>query len=119
VANGADYRLQCAAVRIPNASEIQTGYLDRAGMQSITAVNFDLTYFDETPTRPVAGRFAVTAEDGGSVAGSIESLSGAEIDITHTFVPPRRSVYRRALIRVTPDGGAPALGWLESNRFVD
>ena len=119
VANAADYRLQCAAVRIPNASEIQTGYLDRAGMRSITAVNFDLTYFDETPTRPVAGRFAVTAEDGGSVAGSIESLSGAEIDITHTFVPPRRSVYRRALIRVTPDGGAPALGWLESNRFVD
>jgi len=51
------------------------------------------------------------------MAGSIESISGAEIDITHTFVPPRRSVYRRALIRLTPDGGAPAIGWLESNRF--
>jgi hypothetical protein len=117
--NGDDYRLQCAAVRIPGASEIKTGYLDRVAMQSVTDVVFDLRFHDDTVTRPVSGRFTVTAEDGGRFAGAIESISGAEIDITHTFVPPRRPVYRRALIRVTPDGGSPAIGWLESNRFVE
>ena len=59
------------------------------------------------------------AEDGDRVAGTIEPISGAEIDITHTFVPPRRSVYRRTLVRCTTDDGHQALGWLESNRFVD
>jgi hypothetical protein len=117
--NGDDYRLQCAAVRVPEASAISTGYLHRADTESINDVQFDLSFHDDTPTRPVSGRFAVTGENGGQLAGAIESISGAEIDITHTFVPPRRSVYRRALIRVTPNGGTPAIGWLESNRFVD
>jgi hypothetical protein len=116
--NGDDYRLQCAAVRVPDASEINTGYLHRTATHSITDVRFDLAFHDHTPTRPVSGRFAVTAEDGSRLAGEIESISGAEIDITHTFVPPRRSVYRRALIRVTLDGRSPVVGWLESNRFV-
>ena len=61
----------------------------------------------------------LAADDGSALKGTIESISGAEIDITHTFVPPRRSVYRRALIAVTCDGVSPALGWLESTRFVD
>jgi len=117
--NGDDYRLQCAAVRVPDASAISTGYLHKAATQNITEVRFDLVFDDHRPTRPVAGRFAVAGDDGARLAGTIESISGAEIDITHTFVPPRRSVYRRALIRVTPDDGAPAIGWLESNRFVE
>jgi len=117
--NGDRYRLQCATVRVPEASAINTGYLHTTATQSITDVRFDLAFDDDTPTRPLGGRFAVTGEDGTALAGTIESISGAEIDITHTFVPPRRSVYRRALIRVTPDGGTPAIGWLESNRFVD
>lgn len=116
--NGDDYRLQCAAVRVPEASEISTGYLHRQTTVNVTSVRFDLDFHDQTPTRPLSGRFAVGAEDGAELAGTIESISGAEIDITHTFVPPRRSVYRRALIRVALDGGAPAVGWLESNRFV-
>jgi hypothetical protein len=116
--NGDDYRLQCAAVRVPDVSEITTGYLHRGATQTLTGVRFDLVFHDHTPARPVSGRFAVTAEDGSSLAGGIESISGAEIDITHTFVPPRRSVYRRALIRVTLDGRSPTVGWLESNRFV-
>ena len=41
-----------------------------------------------------------------------------EIDITHTFAPPQRSVYRRALIRAQREGGPPLLGWTESNRFL-
>jgi hypothetical protein len=116
--NGDDYRVQCATVRIPEASEIETGYLDRGRMQSLTGVRFDLAFDDAAVTRPLAGRVTVTAEDGGTLAARIESITAAEIDITHTFVPPRRPVYRRALIRFTPDGGPPALGWLESNRFV-
>lgn len=115
--NGADYRLQCVTVHIPDASVINTGYLHRDTTTNISDVRLDLAFDDESVTRPVRGRFAVTAEDGSTMAGSIESISGAEIDITHTFVPPRRSVYRRALIRLTPDDGTPVIGWLESNRF--
>jgi hypothetical protein len=118
VANGDDYRLQCAAVRVPEASQISTGYLDRDTMKSLVDVQFDLTFDDDNVTRPVAGRFRLAADDGSTLSGTIESITAAEIDITHTFVPPRRSVYRRALIRITPDGGVPAIGWLESNRFV-
>jgi hypothetical protein len=117
--NADDQRLQCAHVRIPGASEFKTGYIQRQRMQSLTDVQFELRFDDQCVTRPVSGRFVVTSEDGSSIAGRIESISGAEIDITHTFVPPRRPVYRRALIRVTPDGSVPAIGWLESNRFVD
>ena len=117
--NHDDFRLQCAAVRVPGTSEIATGYLHRDTTVTITEVHFDLDFHDDSPTRPVSGRFRVRGEDGHVLAGQIESISGAEIDITHTFVPPRRPVYRRALIRLTPDGAAPAIGWLESNRFVD
>ena len=117
--NGDDYRLQCATVTVPGASQISTGYLHRGATVNVTDVRFELGFHDDTPTRPVSGRFAVGAPDGDQLAGRIESISGAEIDITHTFVPPRRPIYRRALIRVTPDGGSPAIGWLESNRFID
>lgn len=117
--NGDDYRLQCAAVRIPEGSEINTGYVSRHTTVSVTGVRFELEFHDQTPTRPVSGRFSVSAEDNNDMSGAIESISGAEIDITHTFVPPRRSVYRRALVRVTPDGRTPTVGWLESNRFVN
>ena len=120
VAHGDAYRFQAAHVRIPGASEIDTGYLhvgERTG--SITELRLDLTFADEQVTRPVSGRFAFTAEGGATLAGRIEPITAAEIDITHTFVPPRRSVYRRSLIRIIPDDAPPAIGWLESNRFVD
>ncbi len=119
VANGDAFRLQAAHVRIPEASEIATGYLhrgDRTG--NVTEVRFDLVFDDAAVTRPVAGRFALTAEGGATLAGRIEPITAAEIDITHTFVPPRRSVYRRTLVRLHPDDAPPAIGWLESNRFV-
>jgi hypothetical protein len=119
VVNGDDYRMQCATVRVPEAAQISTGYLHRTQTHTITDVQLDLAFHDDTPTRPVSGRCRVTAEDGTTLGGTIDSISGAEIDITHTFVPPRRSVYRRALIRFTPDAGAATIGWLESNRFAD
>lgn len=65
------------------------------------------------------GSLSVKAEDGSELSGTIESLSAAEIDITHCFVPPKCSIYRRALVRFHSDReGSPVLGWLESNRFV-
>ena len=45
-----------------------------------------------------------TRPGGATLSGRIEPITAAEIDITHTFVPPRRSVYQRTLIRVVPDG---------------
>jgi hypothetical protein len=119
VLNNEALRAQCVVVRIPDVSEIRVGYLNRTTAVNVNQVELDLTFDDTSLQHPVRGRFALQAEDGDRVAGTIESISGAEIDITHTFVPPRRSVYRRTLVRCTTDDGQQALGWLESNRFVD
>lgn len=120
VAHGDAFRFQAAHVRIPGASEIDTGYLHVDGhTHGLSALTLDLTFDDAAVTRPVSGRFDFTAEGGARLGGRIEPITAAEIDITHTFVPPRRSVYRRSLIRVLPDAAPPAIGWLESNRFVD
>lgn len=112
-----DVRAQCAEVRV-GGGRIGVGYLHGKTMSSLTDVSFDLRLHDDRPLRPLEGRFAVTAEDGQALSGTIEPISAAEIDITHTFVPPERSIYRRALIRVARDGGgAPLLGWIELNYF--
>jgi hypothetical protein len=124
VLNGPDLRLQCAEARLPNLAPIRGGYLSRAETISLSDARFEFTFRDEDLTRPVAGRFTARAEDGSALAFDVEPLAAAEIDITHTFVPPQRSVYRRALVRATPVGeggsgaGPPLLGWVEANRFV-
>ncbi|HSP95700.1 MAG TPA: hypothetical protein VL049_00465, partial [Candidatus Dormibacteraeota bacterium] len=93
VAHGDAYRFQAAHVRIPGASEIDTGYLHVGGQtRSLTALTLDLTFDDAHVTRPVAGRFAFAGDGGAELCGRIEPITAAEIDITHTFVPPRRSV---------------------------
>jgi hypothetical protein len=119
VLNGEALRLQCAEARIANVPPIRGGYLSRAETVGIADARFDFTWRDDDLARPVAGRFTATAEDGTPLAFAIEPLAAAEIDITHTFVPPQRSVYRRALVSARSDaGGPPLLGWVESNRFV-
>jgi hypothetical protein len=121
VLNGDDLRLQCAEARIPNLAPIHGGYLCRepgADTVTIAEARFDFAFRDEDLSRPVAGRFTARAEDGTALAFDVEPLAAAEIDITHTFVPPQRSVYRRALVRAAGAGRAePLLGWVESNRF--
>jgi hypothetical protein len=118
VAGGDALRVQCVEVTLPGLGPFGVGYLLRETSQSLSAVEIAFTFDDESIARPVAGRFAVTAEDGTSFGGRVEPITAAEIDITHTFVPPERSIYRRALIRVHPDGGgAPLLGWTEFNYF--
>ena len=82
---------------------------------------FGLRFDDARVTRAAEGALEVVAEDGTKLAGTISPISGAEIDITHCFDPPERSVYRRSLVRFAPAAGStgfgPAMGWLESNRF--
>jgi hypothetical protein len=118
VLNGDDLRLQCAEARIPNLPPIRGGYLAREHTVAIAEADFEFVYHDEDLTRPVAGSFSARAEDGTRLAFEIEPLAAAEIDITHTFAPPERSVYRRALVRGRRADAQPLLGWVESNRFV-
>ena len=119
VLNGEDFRMMSADVRIPNVPPIATGYLHRETSQTLNEVDYRFTFNDDEVTRPVAGPFSVKAQDGSVIAGRIDPISGTEIDITHSFDPPERSIYRRALVRFTPErGGATCLGWYESNRFV-
>ena len=115
--SAADVRLQCAEV-VVGGGRIGVGYLHADSMSSLSEVTFDLELHHDRLLHPLAGRFDVVAEDGRRLAGAIEPISAAEIDITHTFVPPERSIYRRALIRVHRDGGPPLLGWIEFNRFI-
>jgi len=118
VLNGPDLRVQCAEARIPNVDPIHGGYLSRGETVSITQARFDFAYHDDDVARPVDGRLEIVAEDGTRLAFEVEPIAATEIDITHTFAPPQRSVYRRALVRAQREGGPPLLGWTESNRFV-
>ncbi|HYC57120.1 MAG TPA: hypothetical protein VEL28_19470 [Candidatus Binatia bacterium] len=117
VLSAATFRLQAVHVIIPDVTEMQVGYLARDQTRNINAVVYDLQFDDAHPTQAVRGRFRVVVEGGEEIDGTIEPISGAEIDITHCFVPPRRSVYRRTLVRASIQGHGEALGWLESNRF--
>jgi len=116
--NGDGLCAQCVEARIPDVGRFAVGYLQRARMTTIKEVQYDLRYRDDDVLRAIDGRVRAETEDGEIFAARIEPLTGTEIDITHCFEPPRRSVYRRTLVRVTPDGDRPLLGWLESNRFV-
>lgn len=120
VNGGDDLRFQCAEAIIPNVGRFAVGYVQREKMTSLRETTFDLQIRDDDVLHPVSGRFSVLCEGGSTLAGRIDPVTAIEIDITHTFVPPRRSLYRRTLVRVTLDeGGAPMLGWLELNRFRD
>ena len=118
VAGNDSLRVQCVEVALPGLPRFGVGYLQRDTTQSLSAVELAFSFDDASLAAPFTARFAVTAEDGTRLAGRIEPIATAEIDITHTFVPPERSIYRRALVRVHPDGGGPPLlGWVEFNYF--
>jgi hypothetical protein len=118
VLNGPDLRLQCAEASITGLDPIVVGYESRDAMQSIASARFDFAYRHDDLARPIEGRFSATTEDGGRLAFDVEPIAAAEIDITHTFVPPQRSIYRRTLVRARRANGPDLLGWIEFNRFV-
>lgn len=117
VANGDGLRFQCTDVRIPGLDPIKMGYLHREKTESLGDVNFNFVYDDSSPLDPVSGDLRFETEGGERCGFRLEVISGAEIDLTHSLIPPRRTIYRRALVRVHPeDGGDPLLGWCEFHR---
>jgi hypothetical protein len=119
VANGEGLRFQCTDVRIPGLDPIKVGYLHREKTESLGDVNFDFAFDDGSPLAPVSGEFQIASEAGERLAFRLEVISGAEMNLTHVLVPPRRTTYRRALVRVHPDDGGDALlGWCEFHRFA-
>jgi hypothetical protein len=117
VANGEELRFQCTDVRIPGLDPIKVGYLHREKTESLSDVNFDFTFDDGSPLAPVSGGFQIESEGGERLAFRLEAISGVEIDLTHTLIPPRRTTYRRVLVRVHPEAGGDALlGWCEFHR---
>lgn len=118
--NGENQRVQCVQVKLPGMSDpISVGYINRDVSQNLSAVNFNLKFDNDNVLCPISGHIGVVAEDGSEFGGRLEVISAMEIDITHTFVPPERPIYRRALVRVHPDDGSkPLLGWAEFNYFL-
>jgi hypothetical protein len=111
-------RVQAAEAVIPNVGRFVVGYLQRDAMRSLRQAAFELTLRDDDVAQTARGPFSVVAEDGERVAGHVETWSGVEIDLSHTLVPPRPTLYRRCLVRATLDGVAePLLGWLELHRL--
>jgi hypothetical protein len=99
VANGEGLRFQCTDARIPGIDSIKMGYLHREKTESLSDVNFDVAFNDSSPLAPVSGKLQIETEGGEQFGFPLESLSAVEIDLTYTLVPPRRTIYRRALIR--------------------
>ncbi len=111
-------RLQGAEAIVPGGGRFVVGYLQREHMVPLAEARFDFAIRPDDVLQPIAGRFTARAEDGEEIAGTLEPLTAAEIDLTHAFVPPQRSLYRRALVRARlDDGGPPLLGWVEFNRL--
>lgn len=119
VVNGERIRSQCANVDIPGVPRIGTGYLYRGdAFEELAEVELDVEVEGRPVLDPVAGTLRWKTEAGEELRGTVESLSGIEIDLTHTFTPPQRSLYRRGLVRVRLEGEAePLTGWLEFNRL--
>lgn len=118
VANGEGLRFLCTDVRIPGLDPIKVGYLHREKTESLTDVDFAFEFDSDSPLAPVSGnlRFETQAEE--PFAYRLEVISGAEIDLSHSLLPPRRTTYRRSLVRVHPEAGGEALlGWCEFHRF--
>ena len=118
VINTEKFSLQSTVVNIPEWPEIKVGYFQEndGEMENLEGVEFDLSFDATSPHRSVAGHFDLACSSGRLISGRIETISGVEIDITHTFSPPKRTEYRRSLVRCYIDDEAPVIGWFECNR---
>lgn len=118
VINNERFSLLATQVAIPEWPLIKMGYYHAHGeqMEHLSDSEFKLSFDANNPLHAVSGDFTLTCESGRIVKGSIETISGTEIDITHCFATPHRSEYRRSLIRASFDDGSQSVGWLECNR---
>lgn len=118
VLNNEQFSLQCTEVHIPEWPLIQIGYFQSLGeqMDHLQKVEFNLEFNADDPMQAVSGSFNFVCESGRQIQGRMETISGMEIDITHTFAQPKRTEYRRSLVRCYIDGAKPTVGWLECNR---
>lgn len=118
VVNNERFSLLATQVQIPEWPLITMGYYHAHGeaMEQLAETELVLNFDSSNATQAVSGTFNLLCESGRKILGSIETISGAEIDITHTFSTPHRSEYRRSLIRCTFDDGGQSIGWLECNR---
>jgi hypothetical protein len=118
VINNEHFSLLATQVEIPEWPLITMGYYHGHGeeMEPLSKTEFWLDFNSANPTQAVSGTFSLLCESGREIKGTIETISGTEIDITHTFSTPHRSEYRRSLIRCHFEDGTESIGWLECNR---
>lgn len=121
VVNNPQFSLQATVVKIPEWPDIKMGYFKHAdgAMLNLTDVDFQVQYNAGAPEQAVQGNIVLTCEDGSVISAEMNAVTGTEIDITHTFDPPRRSEYRRSLVRCQFQGehrGLASPGWFECNR---
>ena len=117
VVNNHEFSLQATEVVLPDFPLIQIGYLYPHGgtMQHLEQIQFELDFDPMQPSQAVTGRFHLSSATR-ALNGTIATIAGSEIDITHTFMPPKRTEYRRSLVRCDFDDGTSSIGWLECNR---
>ena len=121
VINNKEFSLQATVVKIPEWPEIKMGYFKPANgdMLNLTDVDFQLTYNAGAPEQSVQGRMSLACENGEVISADVNAVTGTEIDITHTFDPPKRTEYRRSLVSCRFHGeyaGVVSPGWYECNR---
>ncbi|CAA0095985.1 Uncharacterised protein [Halioglobus japonicus] len=123
VINNKDFCLQATVVKIPEWPEIKMGYFKGADgeMVNLTDVDFQIEYNASTPEQAVQGKVTLTADNDTVIRADVAAVSGTEIDITHTFDTPKRTEYRRSLVKCQFHGereGVVSPGWFECNRSV-
>lgn len=123
VINHSNFSLQATVVQIPEWPPIKMGYFKSAdgAMLNLTDVDFQVNYNADAPENAVQGNISLTCENGAMINAGITAITGTEIDITHTFETPKRTEYRRSLVRCEFHGehaGVVSPGWFECNRNV-
>ena len=86
-----------------------------------TARRHDLV-FRRAPEQAVQGTVSLTCENGEVICADVNPVTGTEIDITHTFDPPKRTEYRRSLVSCRFHDeyeGVVSPGWFECNRIAN
>ncbi len=118
VVNNERFSMLATQVQIPEWPLISMGYYhghDEA-MEHLSETELTLSFNAADPTQAVSGSFNLLCDSGRNIKGTLETISGTEIDITHTFATPHRTEYRRSLIRCKFDDGSESIGWFECNR---